>query len=228
MTGVNVRSNPATAVVACRECRAMNEDSSRGSFGARPYSWAEHVPAYVGADLRPFDGGQRPVLRHPQRSVRLGTTLGDLDPERRRGVHHYERLPEPDPLPGVRLLPGPAGLLVHHLPGDRVGVRVLAFGEQGRHLVCGHVLAGVQVDVGQGGAEPPAGGLPALAVVVRQPGVPAVGGIHRGDLPGQVRVPVPGGQLVERHHSPVSTEPRSGWTRSRQLFSSNLCSTPEP
>ena len=40
LTGVNVRSNPATALVAGRECRAMNEDSSRGSFGARPYSSA--------------------------------------------------------------------------------------------------------------------------------------------------------------------------------------------
>ena len=40
LTGEKVRSNPATAVVAARECRAMNEDSSRGSFGGRPYSCA--------------------------------------------------------------------------------------------------------------------------------------------------------------------------------------------
>jgi len=37
LTGENVRSYPATAVVDWRELRAMNEDSSRGFAGARPY-----------------------------------------------------------------------------------------------------------------------------------------------------------------------------------------------
>ena len=36
LTGVKVRSNPAIAEVVERELRAMNDDSSRGSFGARP------------------------------------------------------------------------------------------------------------------------------------------------------------------------------------------------
>ena len=40
LTGVKVRSKPATAVVAARECRAMNEDSSRGFRAGRPYSRA--------------------------------------------------------------------------------------------------------------------------------------------------------------------------------------------
>jgi len=40
LTGVKVRSNPATAVVAAREWRAMNEDSSRGLRGGRLYSCA--------------------------------------------------------------------------------------------------------------------------------------------------------------------------------------------
>jgi len=35
-------------------------------------------------------------------------------------------------------------------------------------------------------------------------------------LPGQVRVPVPGGQLVNGHHTPVSTKTPAGSTRSRQ------------
>jgi hypothetical protein len=35
-TGVNVRSKPAIALAVEREFRAMKEDSSRGSFGARP------------------------------------------------------------------------------------------------------------------------------------------------------------------------------------------------
>ena len=40
LTGVKVRSNPATAVVAAREWRAMKEDSSRGFRAGRPYSCA--------------------------------------------------------------------------------------------------------------------------------------------------------------------------------------------
>jgi len=56
-------------------------------------------------------------------------------------------------------------------------------------------------DVGQSGPQPGAGGLTLLGVVVPETGVPAVGVVERSDLPGQVRVPVPGGQLVNRLHT---------------------------
>ena len=51
LTGVKVRSNPATAVVAARECRAMNEDSSRGSFGGRAY-WAVNMSRPTSVRIR--------------------------------------------------------------------------------------------------------------------------------------------------------------------------------
>ena len=40
LTGVKVRSNPATALVFCRPDFATHPDSSRSSAGARPYSRA--------------------------------------------------------------------------------------------------------------------------------------------------------------------------------------------
>ena len=179
----------------------------------------EHVPPDVGADPGPLGSGQWPVPRHPQHRVDLRAAAGHLDPERRRGVQHREWLAQPDRRLDVLDAAGSAGAPVHHRPGDRVRVRVLALGEQGRHLLGGHLLPGLQVHVGQGRAEPHAGGLPTLGVVVGQGGVPAVGRIQHGDLPGQVRIPIPGGQLVERHHTPVSTTPPSGWTHSRDTSS---------
>jgi len=89
----------------------------------------------------------------------------------------------------------------HHLGADRVGVGVQALGEQGSHLVLGDQLPDLHVHVGQSGPQPGAGGLPLLRVVLPETGVPALGVIERSDLPGQVRVPVPGGQLVNRLHT---------------------------
>ena len=60
LTGVNVRSNPAIALVVERELRAMNEDSSRGSFGVPAVGLGEHLPAHLGADPGPLRGRQRP------------------------------------------------------------------------------------------------------------------------------------------------------------------------
>jgi len=182
----------------------------------------EHVPADVGAHPGPLRGRQRPVVRHSQPGVDLRAGLGHGHPERRGGVDHRERRTEPDRVLHVLQAPGPAGPLVHDLFGDGVGVRVPALPEQGAHLRGGHLRPVLQVDVTQGGAEPLPWGLPALAVVVRQAGVAALRGVERSDLPGQVRVPVPGGQLVKGHHTPVSTKPPAGSTRSRQLSWSNV------
>ena len=73
--------------------------------------------------------------------------------------------------------------------------------EEGFHLLGGDRVAGAQsVDPGQAGAGPRAGGFAAGGVVRRQPDVAFVGGIQRGDLPGQVVIPRPGGQLLDAHH----------------------------
>ena len=78
----------------------------------------------------------------------------------------------------------------------------MAGAEQGLHLLGGHQVAGVQtVDAGHPGADPHARGLALLGVVGRQPGVALLGGVHRSDLPGQVVVPGPGGELVQTHHT---------------------------
>ena len=72
------------------------------------------------------------------------------------------------------------------------------------HLLRRHHIAGVQaVDPGHAGADPAARHFAFGGVVRRQPDMALVGGVQRGDLPGQVVVPRPRRQLVDRHrHTP--------------------------
>jgi hypothetical protein len=53
-------------------------------------------------------------------------------------------------------------------------------------------------------ADPLAGGLALLGVVVGQAGAAQVGAIGGGDLPQQVEVAVPGGEFVESHHRGIT------------------------
>ena len=62
LTGVNVRSKPAIALVVERELRAMNEDSSRGSFGARPYASA-NISRPTSVRIRARSAAARTVSR---------------------------------------------------------------------------------------------------------------------------------------------------------------------
>jgi hypothetical protein len=72
--------------------------------------------------------------------------------------------------------------------------------EQGPHLLRGHHIAGVElVDPGQSGAHPDPWGFAAFGVVGRQSEMALLGGVQGGDLPGQVVVPRPGGELVDAH-----------------------------
>src|SRR5579875_3546369 len=74
--------------------------------------------------------------------------------------------------------------------------------EQGLHLLSRDVVASVDaVDPSQSGAEPLAWRFALLRVVVAQAGVPLLGAVMHRDLPRQVRVTVPGGQLVQAHHA---------------------------
>jgi hypothetical protein len=133
----------------------------------------------------------------------------DLDPKRRRLVVHVERPPQSRCALG---LSGgvPGG---DHRRTDRVGVRVPALTEQCLHLLGRHVRSGVDPgQAGEPGTDPHPGGLALLRVVVAQAGVALVGRVRRRDLPGQVGVPVPGGELVQRHHTPVSAAPSLSWT----------------
>ena len=67
---------------------------------------------------------------------------------------------------------------------------------------------------GESGAEPDAGGFAALGVIIGQPGMALVGRVVHRNLPSQVRIPVPGGQLVQTHHNTYRRRDSPFWTRS--------------
>ena len=83
---------------------------------------------------------------------------------------------------------------------EALGERVAALPEQVPHVLLGDLGAHLEVERTESGTEPAARRLALLGVVVGQSGVPAVGGVVHGDLPSEVRVPVPGRQLVQTHH----------------------------
>ena len=95
-----------------------------------------------------------------------------------------------------RVLDGVAG-------GDRrllqcVGVGVAALAEQGPHLRLRHPIPDMDgAESGDAGADPPAGPFTLLGVVVRQRRAAPLGGVGDRDLPGQIGIPVPGGQLMQ-------------------------------
>src|SRR4051794_36083058 len=79
-----------------------------------------------------------------------------------------------------------------------------AVAEQVAHLLGGQEVAVLDaVDPDHPGADPTAGGLALRLVVVGQPGAAEFGRIGGGDLAGQVFVPRPGRELLQRHrHTP--------------------------
>jgi hypothetical protein len=94
-------------------------------------------------------------------------------------------------------------------PATRHGIRLLRAGvatltEQELHLLLGDDAAVGEVEAGDAVAEPAARGLALLLVVRSEPDLAALGPVVHSDLPGQVRVPAPGGELVQRHHTPQS------------------------
>jgi hypothetical protein len=82
-----------------------------------------------------------------------------------------------------------------------IGVGMPPLPEERLHLVFGDGLTGAHAaEPGQAVACPPPRGLPALGVVVTQARVTSLRRVERCHLPRQVRVAVPGSQLVQRHH----------------------------
>jgi hypothetical protein len=72
--------------------------------------------------------------------------------------------------------------------------------EERPHLLSGDRIPSVEAtDAGHAGADPCSRSLSAFGVVGGQPDVAFFGGIQRRDLPGQVVVPRPGGELVNCH-----------------------------
>ena len=111
-------------------------------------------------------------------------------------VDDLERRPQPRRV--LKVPQGEVGSFQLLLP--QLGQRVQAAAEQGSHLLRGHRVAGGQaVDPVHAGADPHPGRLAALGVVRRQTGMTFLGRIQRSDLPGQIVIPGPGGELVEAH-----------------------------
>ncbi|CAM3890834.1 hypothetical protein NOZE110980_19100 [Nocardioides zeicaulis] len=168
---------------------------------------AEEVASDLGAHPGTFRGGYRIVGAHSVVGVDGGEPLGDLDPERADVVVvHLERRPKTSHCPVLSVGRAgeswPADAEVKGVGAGR-GERVVAGAEQVLHLLGGHHVAGVEaVDAGHPGPDPDAGHFALLGVVRRESDVALVGGVERGDLPSQVVVPRPGGELVQAHGHP--------------------------
>ena len=172
-------------------------DSSRASLRVPAVLGTEHLGRDFGADPSPVRSGERVVPRVPQRRRVVLDPLGNLDLERRRLRRvHLERHPQPRhslEVPILQVRP------FQPLPA-LFGQRVKTSTEQGPHLLRGDLIPNAQaVDAGHPGTHPAPRGLTLLGVVRRQRGAWSGGAVMRGYLPGQVRVPGPGRELVQAH-----------------------------
>ena len=165
----------------------------------------EHLAGDVGADPGPDRQRDRRRLGRPDAGVVGGERLRHLHPERRHVVgEHRERLAQPD----RRRELGLGELRPRHLDADPIRQRMKPGPEQRPHLLGGHHVPGGQaVDAGQPGSHPHPGGFAALGVVGRQrhPGV--LGRVMPRHLPGQVVIPGPRRDLVQRHRHTLSRPP---------------------
>lgn len=175
----------------------------------------KRLTSHLGADRGTNLSGDRRVLRGADLGVVGREALGDLDPELGHVVGvDLERLSQPDRVAGLS-----DGGVRRQGFAALSGEGVVTRSEQEPHLLGGDRVAGVHaLDAGHPGADPHAGGLALLRVVRRQPGVALLGGVHRSHLPGQVLVPVPGGQLVQTHHTRLTGPPTPRRTASIDAF----------
>ena len=196
-TGLKVRSYPATGTCAGRDAAARKPVSSASSRGGRPCSRANAAVATVVRIRARSSAGIGAFHGRPSAGVVVAERLRDLLAQRGRGEGR-EGAAERAPSPGGRL----------RLPG--AGVPALA--EEQPHLLLGDRVPVGEVEPGQAGPHPPARRLALLLVVARQPGLPDLGRVVGRDLPGQVRVPAPGGELVQSHHIWKSLRGGPSWT----------------
>ena len=181
-----------------RPGRGREEAGQLGIVPRRPAVLAgERRGGDGGADPGPLLRGDRRVPRQAAAGVVVAERLRDLLAQRGRGEGR-EGAAERAPSPGGRL----------RLPG--AGVPALA--EEQLHLLLGDRVPEGEVEPGEAGPHPPARRLALLLVVARQPGLPDLGRVVGRDLPGQVRVPAPGGELVKSHHIWKSLRGGPSWT----------------
>ena len=164
----------------------------------------KELPGYLRPNPRPVSRRDRGVDRLPDRGIESSDPLGHLDPERRRIVDDLERCPQPHDVPEV--LSSEVGAF--QLLEPQLGQRMQPAPEQSAHLLRRHRVADVQtVDTLHAGTDPHPGRLAPFGVVRGEPGVSLVGRVQGSDLPGQIVITRPGGELVQAHGH---THPKAG------------------
>jgi hypothetical protein len=160
----------------------------------------KELPGHLRPDPGPVRRPDRGVDRLSDRGIESNDPLGHLDPERRRIVHDLERCPQPHDVLEVLSNEVEAFPLLE----PQLGQRMQPAPEQGSHLLRRHRIADIQtVDSVHAGADPHPGRLAPFGVVRGEPGAPLVGRVQGSDLPGQVVITGPGGELVQAHgHTP--------------------------
>ena len=156
---------------------------------------AEELRGNLGADPGSVLGINGIVARVPERGVVVLDPLGDLHLEggRLRRVD-LERHPQPSRRAVVPLGQPRARQPLLAMVGERVQTEP----EQQPHLLRGDLVPDRQaVDPGHAGAHPPPRRLAPIGVVRRQRGTRPASTVMSGDLPGQVRVPATGRELVQ-------------------------------
>ena len=191
-----VDSRPPSVFAAGSLSRSVPA-SSRASIGSRPCSARKNSRATSVRTRARSAAGSGSAGRQAGRRIDRRDASCHLEPERADvTVNDLERRAQPGHLLVVAWSEvGPFQLLLAQL-----GQRVQTAAEQRSHLLGGHRVAdGQAVDPVHAGADPHPGRLTPFGVVGRQPGVTFLGRVQRSDLPGQVVIPGPGGELVEAH-----------------------------
>jgi hypothetical protein len=156
----------------------------------------KELPGHLRPNPGPISRRHRGIDRLPDRGIESNDPLGHLDPERRRIVDDLERCPQPHDVPEV--LPNQVGVV--QLLQPRLGQRMQPTPEQGAHLLRRHRVADLQaVDFLHAGTYPHPGRFAPFGVVGGEPGASLVGRIEGSDLPGQIVITRPGGELMQAH-----------------------------
>ena len=168
-----------------------------------PHPLLETSSGELVADTSPHIHRHRPTTAQPVSCSPLTAPDRDLLLEHRGRRPHLERRPQAGRLADLR--------------GRRVGressqpglhIRMEPGPEQGTHLYLRHRTPRLHLQGRQAGTDPPTRHLTLLRVVARQRRVTLLRRILRSNLPGQVVIPRPGSQLVQRRrHTPYQPEP---------------------
>jgi hypothetical protein len=156
----------------------------------------KELPGHLRPDPGPVRRPDRGVDRLSDRGIESNDPLGHPDPERRRIVHDLERCPQPHDV--LEVLSSEVGAV--QLLQPQLGQRMQPAPEQSAHLLRRHRVAAVHaVDTLHAGTDPHPRRLAPFGVIRGEPSVSLVGGVQGCDLPGQVVITGPGGELVKAH-----------------------------